>query len=102
MTWLFVQYLSFNSNEYLPIGNNILPTSVQNFAKVLNEPLRNGQMLLELCQSGEISPNQVTLILWHMKAEETNLKFFATAIESALGTLNKNEIFKWSSLSKRG
>ena len=39
-----------------------MPKTSTNFSQILNEPFQNGPSFVMVCQSGEISPNLVTLV----------------------------------------
>ena len=59
--WKFAKnHLKFDKNhlKFIKVGTN--------FWQILNKPFQNSTRLSEFCQSGEISPNLVTLlILWN-------------------------------------
>ena len=45
---------------------------ISKFCQILNEAFQNGQSFLTACQSGEISPNLVTLVVNKQTSVETN------------------------------
>ena len=44
-----------------PIEYKIFSQITSKFCQIINEPFQYGQSFLTVCQSGEISPNRVTL-----------------------------------------
>ena len=62
MAQLFLQYLAICNNENLPNSiKNFLLRWIQNFAKVQINLENIAKDFQNFCQSGEISPNLVTL-----------------------------------------
>ena len=88
MTRLFVQYLANYNNENLPNSPNV------NFAKegsklsqTINKPSGSGSRLLNIYQSGEISPNLVTLIstqLWCLINRLINKTLLVSHVQNTL------------------
>ena len=61
MAWLFVQYLAINKGENLPKNIKICQKGSK-ICQILKKPIMFAKRLLKICQSGEISPNLVTLV----------------------------------------
>ena len=66
MTKLCFQYLAIFSNENVPNSIQIVPKWVENFAQNQINLKYIAKVFLNICQSGGISPNLVTLVGHHL------------------------------------